>query len=398
MATEHESLARLRAVFHVGFRLALSARSGRVALAQLAAALEPSWLPSPAADDFAAALADAQRQAGEPLALRDVERVLRGAWGARPGEELDAFDAEPVAVTPGAQVHRGVLDGAPVAIKVLRPGLAGSVRQDLTLLEALAAPLGAAFPALNTEAVLGEVRERVLDELDLETEATTQRQFHRALRGHPFLSVPAPVTRLCHESVLVSEWVDGVAFAEAPDPDQAAARLVVFVLGAARWGVSYADPHGDNVLVTEDGGLAIVDFGACRPIDGARLGAATGVLEAVADGDGDALGGHLEQLGWMAAEHAPASLKLAHTLAGPLLAPGASRLDTDEVIAARERLVDHAGALAALLPHGALAPEDLWPGRGVAGLLATIAQRGATGDWIGLARRALRDGWDAEIG
>ena len=99
-------------------------------------------------------------------------------------------------MTPGAQVHRGSLDGKPVAVKVLRPGLAASVRQDMALLELLAGPLGSAFPGIDPAAATREFRERVLEELDLEHEAEVQRLFHRALRGHPFLSVPAPVTRL----------------------------------------------------------------------------------------------------------------------------------------------------------------------------------------------------------
>ena len=54
------------------------------------------------------------------------------------------LDPEPIAVTPSAQVHRGVLEGRPVAVKLLRPGLASSVRQDLVLLEGnQAAALGA---------------------------------------------------------------------------------------------------------------------------------------------------------------------------------------------------------------------------------------------------------------
>jgi hypothetical protein len=390
-----ESLARLEALFAVGLRIARGARSGRIALAHLAAALDPAWLPSPAADDLAAILRDAERQTREPIGERDVERVLRDAWGVKASDELDDLELEPVAVTPGAQVHRGTIEGEPVAIKLLRPGLGASVRQDLALLEALAAPLRGAFPALDASAMLREVRERVLEELDLESEATVQRRFARALRRHPFLSVPAPITRLCHQEVMVSEWVDAVPFTQASDPDRAAARLVVFVLGAAHWGVSYADPHPDNVLVMPDGGLAIVDFGACRRIDAERLRAATAVLAAVAEEEVETLGRSLEELGWMAAEHAPAALSLARALAGDLLTPGASRLDGDQVIALRERLVAHADALADLLPRGALAPEDLWPARGVAALLGTIARVGATGDWVGLALAALRDGWDA---
>lgn len=389
-----QRLARLEALLGVGLRLAASAPTGRVALAQLAAAIEPEWIPSPAGDDFRDQLAAAADASSEPLRARDVERILRDAWGAKPTEELDELEAQPLAVTPGAQVHRGVLEGRAVAIKVLRPGLSSGVRQDLTLLETLAAPLGAAFPALDAGAILREVRERVLEELDLESEATFQRRFHRALREHPRLSVPAPVMRLCHEGVLVSELVEGTPFMQAPDPDRAAALLLEFTLGAARWGVAYADPAGENAILTPDGALAVVDFGACREVEAGRLARCTDVLEALRAEDEPGFDAALEALGWLPPEHAPAALALTRQVLAEHLGPGRSRLDTLALIAARRRLVDHAPALAELVPAGRLAAQDLWPARGVAGLFATIARLGAEGDWGALALEALRHGWN----
>jgi predicted unusual protein kinase regulating ubiquinone biosynthesis (AarF/ABC1/UbiB family) len=394
VSASRDALRRLDQLLTIGLRLAQNAPTGRVALAQLAAGLDPAWIPSPAGDAVMAQLADAAEAARSPLSLKEVERVLRGAWGGNPTDELDDLDGDPVAVTPGAQVHRGVREGAPVAVKVLRPGLAAGVRQDLTVLEALAGPLGSAFPALDVAGVIREIRERVLEELDLESEATLQRRFHRALRRHPFLSVPAPLSDLCHESVLVSEWVDGVPLDHASDPDEAAARYAVFVLGAARWGVAYADPHGDNVRVLADGSLAIVDFGACREIDPERLAATTDVLAALAAGDDEGFAASLDRLGWLPAEHAPAAFELARTILGELVTGGPVRLDRDAVIAARDRMIAHAGPLGALVPHGRLAPEDLWPARGVAQLVGTLARVGAQSDWTAVALGALRDGWD----
>jgi predicted unusual protein kinase regulating ubiquinone biosynthesis (AarF/ABC1/UbiB family) len=389
-----DALRRVEALLSVGLRLAANARSGRVALAQLATTLDPAWIPSPRGDDFVAQLQDAERAARRPLAFADVERVLRDAWGCEPGEELDELDEQPAAVTPGAQVHRGRLDGTAVAVKVLRPGLAGVVHQDLALLEAVAAPLAAAFPAQDTGAVLAEIRERVLDELDLEHDAMLQRRFHRALRRHPFLSAPAPVTRLCHDEVLVSEWVEGVPFAQAPDPDEAAARLVCFVLGAARWGLAYVDVAGDNVIVTPDGGLAIVDFGACRETDRERTAHAAAALEALARDDAESFTRCMRALDWLPDDHAPAALELVRGLLGEHVEAGASRLDTEAVIAVRDRLAQRAGEVARLLASGSLEPEDLWPARGAGQLLGTIARRGAEGDWVALALQALRNGWD----
>lgn len=397
MPASDNALRRLDALLGVSLSLARTARTGRVLLARVAEAIEPGWLPGPGGEKLAAELQAAADRAREPLELRRVERTLRDAWGARPTDELDELDPEPVAVTPVAQVHRGVLDGAPVAVKVLRPGLASTVRQDLTLLEGLISPLGAAFPALDVTAVLAEIRERTLEELDLESEAAGQRRFHRALRGHPFLTVPAPVMRLCHDEVLVSEWIDGVPLWEAPDPDEAAARLVVFALGAARAGVIHAALHPDDVLVLADGRLAILDFGAVRDVPADRVELAAEALEALIAEDPERLGDQLEQLGWLPRSHAGQALELVTEVLAELAGPEPARLDHDAVLATRDRLMERPGAVASLIVAGRLAPEDLWPARGLGQLFGTIARIGADGAWRELARGALRDGWKTRV-
>lgn len=391
-----DPLRYVEALVSLGFRLVRSAPTGRIALARLAEAIDPLWIPRPWGDRLVSELADAHAATLDPLDGKSVERALRDAWGSRPTDELDELDLEPAAVTPTAQVHRGVLDGKPVAVKLLRPGIEAAVRQDLTLLDGLVAPLAAAFPALDPRAVLTEVRERLLEELDLESEAQAQRRFHRALRGHPFLSVPAPITRLATDDVLVSEWVQGTPIREARDPDAAAARLAVFVLGAARSGAVHADPHPDDVLVLEDGGLAILDFGLTRTVETARLDHASAALEAFADGDGGAFGAAAQALGWLPAEHGPAALELLGHVLGDLATPGPARLDADAVVGVRDRALERPEPLARLLFAGALPPPDIWPARGMAQLFGTIARVGATGDWLALSRAALRDGWNVD--
>lgn len=396
MARAEETFHRLDALIQVGLRLARSAPSGRILLARIADSIDLDWIPRPWGEGIVAQLEAAHTAAREEIAFGEIERILARAWGTRPSDELDELDPEPVAVTPSSQVHRGVLDSSPVAVKVLRPGLAASVRQDLALLEGMLAPLGAAFPALDPGAVVVEFRERVLDELDLEHEATAQRRFHRGLRNHSLLLVPAPITRLAHESVLVSEWVDGVRLWEAPNPDEAAARLVLFVLGALRAGVIHADPHPDDVLVLDDGRLAILDFGATRTVQSERVEAATAAVEAFAADDADQLGAALERLGALPAAHAPTLLDLLRHTLGDLAGKGPARLDEDTVLAARDRLFARPQQLSEVMGAGAMPPEDLWPARGSVQLFATIARVGAKGPWQELVRAALRDGWAAD--
>lgn len=390
-----DELRRLDALLTTGLGLARKARSGRLLLARIADSIDHDWIPRPWGDEIAAELEAAQSAAAEPLASRAIERALRDAWGTHPEDELDDLEPDPVAVTPGAQVHRGTLAGEAVAVKVLRPGLAASVRQDMALLELLAGPLGSAFPGVDPAAATREFRDLVLEELDLEHEAEVQRRFHRALRGHPFLSVPSPVMRLCHESVLVSEWADGASLWDAPDSGRATARLVAFGIGAAvTLGISHADLHPDNVLVADDGKLTILDFGATRRVDRERVAAATGVLDALAAGDGEALGRAMQALGWLPAERGPSAVELARYALGELGDPGPARLDSGAVLAARDRALERPDLIGELLLAASPAPEDLWPTRGFAVMFSTIARIGATGDWWELLRAALSEGWD----
>ena len=343
-------------------------------------------------------LAQARERATRPLPMKDVERALRAAWGERPGAVLDELDPDPVAVTPLAQVHRADLDGAAVAVKVRRPGLAAGVRQDLHLLDGLAAPLRAALPGVDPGPMLAEVRERVLDELDLESEAEAQRRVSRALRSHAALTVPAPVTRLCAPEVLVSGWVAGTPLPGVAERDRAAELLVGFVLGGAPFGLMHAGAQPQDALLLDDGRLAVVDFGAVASVAAARCRSALALVDAFADDDAPAFTAALAALGVLPAALGPSALSLARFVLGPLAA-GRARLDVAALDGVRARIEQRGDEALRLLAEARIAPEDLWPVRGVGQVFAAVAAAGgATADWLGLVRAALRDGWATTAG
>lgn len=385
------ALARVRALADAGLMLARSAPSGRFAMARAAVALDPAWLPRALHDELWPELEAARDAAAQPIAFGDIEKLLRAAWGAKASDELDALDREPVAVTPTAQVHRGEVDGEAVAVKVRRPGLTASIRQDLTLLEQLSRPLAAAFPEIDPGGLMREIRERTLEELDLEHAAEAQRRFHRALRRHEGLFVPAPVTRLSHESVMVSAWVEGTPLPEAADRDAAAALLVRFVLGGLREGLVHADADPADALVLADGRLALIDLGSVRDVDPARADHVLAALDALLADDAAAFGRALAALGMLPEELGGEALALAREALGPLL--GESTLDADAVCGARDRLFGRVDLVGRLVPAGRMAPEDLWPVRAAGQLFGSLARAGARGDWPALGLAALREGW-----
>jgi len=389
--------SRLRALADATLKLARSAPSGRLALARLAAAIDPRWLDDSRDHRLAGELEKAAEEAREPVPMKVIERALRDAWGVAPGRELDALESAPAAVTPLAQVHRGVLDGDAVAVKVLRPGLATGVRGDLLMLDGLARPLAAAFPGVDARAMIDEVRERVLDELDLDHEADAQRRAHRALRDHPCLSVTAPVGRLANHNVLVTPWLDGVPLADTAgrDRDRAAALYVAFVAGGAREGLVKAAATPQDALLLADGRLGVLDFGAVAAGDAGRAAAAAGALRAVRADDAEAWAASLTALAVLpSARHRDARALAADGL-GPFAGAGAARLDAEAAVAVGRRLGSHRRELAGLAAAGTVSPGDLWPLRGLGEVLGAVAAVGATADWLGAVSAALQEGWDA---
>lgn len=388
-------LDALRALADIAARLARGTTTARLALAGLRDVVDPATLPPEIRERVVAELERAHGESTQPLPFADVEKALREAWGEHHAGVLDELGPDPVACTPTAQVHRGVHEGAAVAVKVLRPGLSDQVRVDLNLLETLIRPLGAVFPSLAPGLLLREVRERVLDELDLEHEASTQRSFARALRRHEQLHVPAPVSALCHERVLVSAWVDGTPVGALTDPGErtAAARaLVRFHVGSARFGTVHADPHPADALRMADGRIAFLDFGAVRRVPGERVDEAVLALDAFLAGDADALGAALGRLGWLPAEVGATALVTGRAILDGHL-DGPSRIDATVIVETGERAAAHAEALWPLAEVTSVPPEDLWPLRMLGGLAALLARLDVEDDWPALFSGAARDGW-----
>ena len=388
-------LDALRSLADTGLKLARGTTSARLAAAGLRDLVDPQALPPEVRDRVVDELEKAHAQATRPMPFKDIEKALKDAWGEKPAKVLDSLEEGPAACTPSSQVHRGVHDGAPVAVKVLRPGLAEAVRNDLNLLDALIRPIGGVFPSLRPGELLREVRERILDELDLEHEASTQRTFARALRRSDTLHVPAPVSELCHERVLVTAWVDGTPVSElakAEEKSAAARALVAFHVGSARFGTVHADPHPGNALLMADGRLAVLDFGAVRRVPAARVDEALVALAAFLAGEGEALGASLGRLGWLPEEVGTSALVLGRELLAEHL-DGPSRIDAQTVVATGERAYAHVEAIWPLAQVASPPPEDLWPLRMLGSLFAVLARLGVEEDWPALVAAAARDGF-----
>lgn len=382
--------------------LASQAPSARVSLARLDGVIRPELVPPELRERAMAAIDGALAATSDPLGARDVERQLKAAWDEPPSSVLDDIDLDgPVAVRPHAQTHRGVLDGEPVAIKVVRPRVVATTRADLALLDALARPIATAFPALDVAPLLGEVRERVMDELDLEHEGEVHRRVARGLRRVDGVDVARVVDELTTHDVHVSAWLQGPTLADrgaapAGDPGAVARALVRVFVGAPRaLGFVLANPRPSDVVLIRGGGIGLIGPGAARPVTRERIDGWIAALEALRERDADAFARALEErLGVLPTIAGRRAYEHVEAILGPLILTGGRAVLDDAGLAdAGSRALPLLGEATRVAGQATPDPADLWPLRTLGQLAPTLARLGAIEDWLDLGIAALRDGW-----
>jgi ubiquinone biosynthesis protein len=208
-----------------------------------------------------------------PVAWPEVAAQLDRAYG-RPHREIFAtFDETPIASASVAQVHFATLAGGrKVAVKILRPGIAGVIAQDVELLYVLAGFVERTLAdgkRLRPREVVRELEHTLAEELDLVHEAANASQLRRNFADARLLVVPEVHWDWCNRDVMVMERIDGI-----PVNDVAALRAAgisiaklaregveIFYTQVFRDGFFHADMHPGNILVARDGRYCGVDFG-----------------------------------------------------------------------------------------------------------------------------------------
>ena len=81
--------------------------------------------------------------------------------------------------------------------------------------------------------------------------------------------IPKVYHEMTTRKVLVTEWIDGQKLASSPKDvinKLTPVGIECFLCQLLETGHFHADPHPGNMLVTEDGKLAVIDFGLCAEV------------------------------------------------------------------------------------------------------------------------------------
>lgn len=207
-----------------------------------------------------------------PFAYADVEKIIQQTYHLPINQVFSSFDQTAVASASVAQVHFAYLpDGTPVAVKILRPGIAEVINKDLVLLDTAAwllESLSAEGKRLNPREIVAEFAMHTHSELNLTLEAANCSQLARNFPNKRLL-IPEVYWDWCREQVMVMQRMQGtpvsqIATLRAKNIDLsklARDGVEIFFTQVFRDGFFHADMHPGNIQIADDGRYIALDFG-----------------------------------------------------------------------------------------------------------------------------------------
>lgn len=216
-------------------------------------------------------------------AFATIERELERSID----ELFSEITPEPVAAASLGQVYKATLrkSGETVAVKVQRPGVLETVSLDLYLARQIGL-FARNFPALaerlDAVALLDEFAYRFFQELDYVAECANGIRIKEQMKVLPMVVIPGNFPAYTSRKVHVAEWIEGEKLSSSNADDVGALvnlGVITYLTQLLEAGFFHADPHPGNMMRTDDGKLAILDFGLMTEItDNQKYG----MIEAIA--------------------------------------------------------------------------------------------------------------------
>ncbi len=297
-----------------------------------------------------------------PISFDELLPQVEKALGRSPFDVFADVEREPHAAASIAQVHRAKLpSGAPVVLKIRRPGISAKIAADLRLLDHLANLIEHEMPEARRYApvqVVAQFRRSLERELDLAVEARHVDRFARNFADDPHILIPKVYWDFTSSLMNVQEYVAGIRGTDlsaitAADLDRKvlAARGSDAVLKMILVdGFFHADPHPGNVLYLPGNRIALIDFGMVGRLSALRRNQMVDLLAGIVGQDDQAM---LEVLLDWTGEHGVDEVRLAADV-GELAFDFADTELKDVRIGA---LLQRVAAL--LREHAILLPADL---------------------------------------
>lgn len=198
-----------------------------------------------------------------PFGQQQAVEIIEQTLGQSVDELFSTFNSEPMASASVAQVHSAtLLSGEDVVVKVVRPGIEKTIRQDIKLLLTLARFVEKHLPdgkRLRPVEVVIDYEHTIIDELDLQREGANTSQLNRNFQHSELLYVPHVYWDFTRRNILTMERIYGIPVTDmAALHDQgtdlkllAERGVEIFFTQVFRDSFFHADMHPGNVFVSK---------------------------------------------------------------------------------------------------------------------------------------------------
>ncbi len=245
---------------------------------------------------------------------QEIEDTIVKELGKKPQEIFTHFNKEPLAAASIGQVHRAVLNGKQVVVKIQHKNIDTIARADLEILKNLVKLHAFFMDMQGLDHTYEQVRQMIEEELDYTREAQSMQQITESLAVIPELKVKIPVVdnQYGSKKVLISSFCEGVNIGQIDkikswgiDTEELAKRLIeLYCKMILVDGFYHADPHPGNILVNKQGELILLDFGAVAHLNKTTKEAIPELIEAIIRNDTHDTVTALRKMGFLGSDKA----------------------------------------------------------------------------------------------
>ena len=208
-----------------------------------------------------------------PLSSPLVVKTFKKYFGKAPDVIFDEFDANSVNAASIGQVHRAKKNGKDLAVKIQYPGVADSIKSDLSLVKPIAIKMFN-IKGKDSDKYFKEVEDKLTEETDYSLEIKQSQEIAKACAHIPNILFPTYYKEYSSNRILTMDYMQGQHLSEFAkhNTDQENANR----LGQALWDFYmhqihnlkkvHADPHPGNFLINDNIQLISLDFGCMKVI------------------------------------------------------------------------------------------------------------------------------------
>ncbi|KAI3470976.1 hypothetical protein Pfo_027639 [Paulownia fortunei] len=245
--------------------------------------------------------------------FQEIQAILREDLGKPIDAVFEYVDPTPIASASIAQVHGARIKDTQedVVIKVLKPGIEDILVADLNFVYIVARILEFLSPDLSRAslvAIVKDIRESMLEEVDFKKEATNVESFRRYLEAMGLTrqaTAPKVYQEYSTRRVLTMERLYGVPLTDlnsinslVPNPETSLiTALNVWFGSLLACETFHADVHAGNLWLLRDGRIGFLDFGIVGRISPKTWGAMEVFLASLATEEYESMASSLIDMG-----------------------------------------------------------------------------------------------------